>query len=63
MIEKNGYRPPEKVQAAERAKKVKAACDKHKGKRVSQMSKPEQDELLEAVAQALGLADENGAVK
>ena len=36
---------------------------KHKGKRVSQMSKPDMDELLEAIAQRLGLADENGVIK
>lgn len=63
MIVENGLRPPEKVAAAERAKKVKAACEKHKGKRVSQMTPKEQSELLEAMAQALGLAGENGMVK
>ena len=61
-IIKDGHRPQEKVEAADREKKVVAACKKHKGKRVSQMSKPDQDELLEVIAQKLGLADENGEI-
>ena len=62
-IELIGIRSPEKVSAAERLKKVNAVCEKHKGKRVWQMTKPEQEELLEAIAQQLGLADENGVIK
>ena len=58
-----GSRLLEKVSAAARQEKIKAMRDKHNGKRVSQMSKQEQDELLEAIAQKLGLADENGVVK
>ena len=63
MITQNGIRPPEKVSAAERAEKVTAAREKHKGKRVSKMTKQEQDELLEAIAQHCGLADEEGVIK
>ena len=62
MIEKSGERPPEKVAAAEREKKVQAAKEKHKGKRVAKMSKPEQDELLETIAQKLGLANDKGEI-
>ena len=57
-----GHRPPEKVSAADRVEKVNAVRKKHKGKRVSQMSKQEQDELLEAIAQTLGIADEKGNI-
>jgi len=35
---------------------------RHKAKRVSEMTKPEQDELLEVIAQKLGLANDRGEI-
>lgn len=61
-IIQEGHRPQEKVDATKRESKIKAACEKHKGKRVSEMTTLEQGELLEAIATKLGLADENGEI-
>lgn len=58
-----GLRLPEKVRQMDMKKKIEATQTKHKGKRVSQMTKLDQDEMLEVMAQVLGIADENGIVR
>ena len=42
---------------------VVATLSKHKGKKISLLSKAELDELLTAICQRLGLADESGTLK
>ena len=63
MITQKGIRPPEKVSAAAQVEKIEAVGAKYKGQRVSQMVASAQAELLEAIAQLVGLADENGVIK
>ena len=63
MIDRKGIRPPEKVSAAAQTEKIEAVGAKYKGQQVSQMIASAQAELLEAIAQLVGLADENGVIK
>jgi hypothetical protein len=57
------FQKPQKSAGFLRQESIRQKLEGHKGKRVSQMPKPAQDELLEAIAQKLGLADENGVIK
>lgn len=53
---------PIRVANEARAAKIAATLAKYKGKIVSQMTSLEQSELLEAMAQMLKIADENGVI-
>lgn len=57
-----GKRDPERERQARRQERLATVKAKHKGKRVSQMSAAERQELLEAIAVVLGLADDGGVV-
>ena len=62
MIELKAVDIPERLVETTRKRKIEAVRAKHAGKLISQMTKSEQDELLEAIAQIIGIADENGNV-
>lgn len=60
--EVRGVRDPEREAAARRAQAVQEIRRELRGKRVGQMSNAERNRLIEALALAVRLVDETGAV-
>lgn len=52
-----------RVESEKREAAAKVIFTKHKSKKISALSKAELDELLTAICQRFGLADETGALK
>jgi hypothetical protein len=54
---------PIRAEKEKRELGTKATLKKHKGKNLKAMTKAEMDELLIAICQMLGIADEAGVIK
>jgi hypothetical protein len=54
---------PIRAEKEKRELVLKATLKKHKGKNLKAMTKAEMDELLIAICQMLGIADEAGVIK